>query len=288
MGAKTIVQRGIGMARIGVLVIGVLLLAACGSEADPVAQPSGALPTRTLPPPTETAIPPTAPTTPTPTELPGPAALRSTTAPAAAPPAPAQAIVELALADLVSAQGIAPAEVRLVSLEAFTWTDNAWNCAARAADDAPESAEVPGYRVVFATGTGAVVYHTDSQGALFVCEDAAWLAQTGEPVLLDPIAEAMVAASQEDAARRLTLEIAAIRPVSVLTLTWPDASLGCPKPGVDYDTRETPGYRIVLQAANAQAIYHASARETVRCTLEEEILPGLLRQALAAEIISEP
>lgn len=262
------------------LLAAALLLGACSSGTQPASQMGGTLPTRTLVPPTTTPIPPTLPVTPTPTDLPGAAALRPTGTATTAAPSAAQAIVALTLADLLAAQDIAPAEVRLISLETFTWSDDTWNCSTRAADQTPAPAQVPGFRVVFATGRGAVVYHTDQQGEFFVCQDRAWLAQLGEPVLQDPIAAAMVALSQQDAARRLGLESDTIRPVNVLTLTWPDASLGCPKAGIDYDARETPGYRIVLQADTTQLIYHASARETVLCTPDEEILPGIVRDAL--------
>ena len=66
-----------------------------------------------------------------------------------------------------------------------------------------------------------------------------------------------------------------------MTITWPDESIGCPQPGIQYDDTETPGYRIVLQMDDTTLIYHTSVRHLVLCEADDEILPGLLRRGLA-------
>ena len=140
--------------------------------------------------------------------------------------------------------------------------------------------DIPGYRIVFGAGTRVFVYHTDQYGDLRLCEDRQWLTLEGEPILTEPIAEAMVDLSRRDAARQLDVATNDLQLANVLTLTWPDASIGCPKAGVDYDDRETPGYRIVFLLDGEPVIYHTSVREVMRCVPEEEILPGMLRRAL--------
>ncbi|MGE5251483.1 MAG: hypothetical protein ACM3QS_14875 [Bacteroidota bacterium] len=49
----------------------------------------------------------------------------------------------------------------------------------------------------------------------------------------------------------------------VTPMTWPDASLGCPKIGVMYIQVVTPGYQIVLQAKDHTFTFHTDAKSQV-------------------------
>ena len=79
-------------------------------------------------------------------------------------------------------------------------------------------------------------------------------------------AEQIVRLAQEDLAQRLNLASEAIRPVSVEAVEWPDASLGCPQPGMMYAQVITPGFRVVLEAEGQTYEYHTDAgRFVVLC-----------------------
>jgi hypothetical protein len=53
---------------------------------------------------------------------------------------------------------------------------------------------------------------------------------------------------------------------TVETVTWPDAGLGCPKPGVDYLRMPRPGFRIWLEAKGTAYEYHTDAdHRVIRC-----------------------
>lgn len=263
------------------LAVLVCVLAACGDDSDSVASDDSAVvPTRTLVPPTATPEPSSGPTTPTPTDLPGPEALRPTEFASGDGALSYDAIVAQALDDLLDAQNVESDDVRLMSLDAVVWPDDAWGCEADADLASLRDDETPGYRIVFGADSRVFVYHTDEYGDLRLCEDRQWLTLAGEPILTEPIAEAMVDLSRRDAARQLAVSVEDLQLAGVLTLTWPDASIGCPKAGVDYDERETPGYRIVFLLDDESVIYHTSVREVMRCAPEEEILPGVLRRAL--------
>ena len=261
--------------------IGLIALTACGSSTpeEPVS-----VPTRTLIPPSATPTLRPADTTPTPTDLPSASAFGTAPTPAAdtSPiPAAAQAMIDLTMADLVDQMGINPEDIRLLSLDAFTWQDSAFGCLTRA-DAAPTGTAVtPGYRVVYGIGQQVYVYHTDRRAAFFVCADPAWLASEGDPIPLDPIEASMVEFSARDAAKTLEVAEADVQLVSLIMVDWPDSSVGCPRPNADYADEVTPGYRMVFRAGADTLIYHTSIRQVVRCTPPEEILPGLLRQALA-------
>jgi hypothetical protein len=261
--------------------LGVLILAsglaACGDSASSPASVS--VPTRTLVPPTATPTPEPVTPTITPTDFPAPstlAAAGSTDDIAVIPPA-AQRLIELTTADLIDTQGLDAATVRLMSLDAFTWSDAGLGC-----DGGGDTAagQVDGYRIVFTAGTRIFVYHTDGDAAFVLCDDPGWMAREGQPLPLDPIADSMVEQAQRDAARRLDVSQTRVRLVSLLAMTWPDASVGCPQPEIDYADVETPGYRIVVRADDQTLIYHTSIRHFVTCVPEDEVLPGMLRRAL--------
>lgn len=270
------------------LVVGLLLviLAACrtsDSAQEPVATP---WPTRTLLPatPTPTALPVTQ--TPVPTNLPDPAALMAQIPQADAGeslanlPADALASIDRATADLAAELDVSAADIHLIGLEAFQWTDATWGCTGLQGDEQFSRDATSGYRIILEHNDQITVYHAGTSNEVVQCPDRNWLAQVGRPIPLDPIAESIVAQAQQDAGRRLSLDPEQVRAVSVLTVNWPDSSLGCPKPGIEYDAIPTRGYRLVFEAGAAQLIYHTSIQRVIPCTTGEEILPGALRQAL--------
>lgn len=70
----------------------------------------------------------------------------------------------------------------------------------------------------------------------------------------------MIEAALDDAANRSTTARADIKVTSAEAVTWPDGSLGCPKPGMIYTQSLVTGYRIVLQAGEQTLNYHAMSR----------------------------
>ncbi|HZB94977.1 MAG TPA: hypothetical protein VE268_03360 [Herpetosiphonaceae bacterium] len=57
------------------------------------------------------------------------------------------------------------------------------------------------------------------------------------------------------------ISVAEVRPV-----TWPDSSLGCPKPGMMYTQVLTPGYQIKLVRADKEYIMHTDrGHRAVQC-----------------------
>lgn len=279
---RSAARRWFGRARrAAILILGALLLSACGgSEADraPTVQP-----TRTLIPPTATPTPTPVAVTPAPTDLPSPATLVAAATADAAYPSPVQAMIVATTTDLVAA-GVAPASIRLLSVDGFAWQDATWGCATReeVADDT-SGGSTAGYRIAYSAGDRVYVYHTDLEGTFFLCDDPGWLAREGAPILVDPIASAMVALCRADAARRLGIAPDAQQLASLVTVTWPDESVGCPQAGIDYGQQETPGFRIVLRAGEDALLYHTSARHVVLCRPDRAILPEPIRQALALE-----
>jgi len=73
---------------------------------------------------------------------------------------------------------------------------------------------------------------------------------------LQSVTEAVLA----DASKRTGLEVAKLEVVESIAVTWPDGSLGCPEPGMNYTMALVPGYRIRIRADQQVLNYHASAR----------------------------
>ena len=71
--------------------------------------------------------------------------------------------------------------------------------------------------------------------------------------------------ARQDLAKRLQVSEKEVKTRSIRARTWPDASLGCPKPDTMYAQLETPGYVIELTAQGKSYEYHADARRVVTC-----------------------
>jgi len=63
-----------------------------------------------------------------------------------------------------------------------------------------------------------------------------------------------------DASKRTGIEAAKLEIVESVAVTWPDGSLGCPEPGMNYTMALVPGYRIRIKVDEQLLNYHASAR----------------------------
>ena len=73
---------------------------------------------------------------------------------------------------------------------------------------------------------------------------------------VDASAEKMIELVRNHLAEKVGMATEQILLSEVKAVVWRDASLGCPKPAVDYIQVETPGYRIVLEAAGNTYNYH--------------------------------
>jgi hypothetical protein len=85
--------------------------------------------------------------------------------------------------------------------------------------------------------------------------------QTDEPVMADPHLAATVEFAAADLATRLQVDREAIEVVDAQVVTWPDGSMGCPRPGEMYTQALIEGSRLIL-GTNGRTrihIYHAGA-----------------------------
>ena len=86
------------------------------------------------------------------------------------------------------------------------------------------------------------------------------------PVPPDTNEQKMVTLAKEHLAQMLSITVDQIALSEVKSVVWRDASLGCPKPAIDYIRVETPGYNIVLEAGGKTYNVHTDeANRVVMC-----------------------
>ena len=73
----------------------------------------------------------------------------------------------------------------------------------------------------------------------------------------DTALKPLVDRARLDLAARLGIDGGRISVSSAKSVTWPDSSLGCPQPGMAYLQILSPGYLVVLEAAEKRYEYHA-------------------------------
>lgn len=143
----------------------------------------------------------------------------------------------------VAAQLGAPAAaLTLEDAQAVEWADTSLGCP----QPGMMYAEVitPGWRFVFTNQEGeTIVVHTDQD--------------LQERVICDGTAERATSTTAADQARDLLaaeLRIAAetLTLISANAVEWPDASLGCPQPGMMYAQVITPGYQYIFADQSGQ------------------------------------
>ncbi|NEA30507.1 hypothetical protein [Streptomyces sp. SID13031] len=77
----------------------------------------------------------------------------------------------------------------------------------------------------------------------------------------------LVAQAKADLATRLGIDATQVTVVSSTEVTWPDGSLGCPKPGMFYTQALVDGTRTVLEVEGTRYDYHSGgSRSPFLCT----------------------
>ncbi|HSM70960.1 MAG TPA: hypothetical protein VK851_05405 [Anaerolineales bacterium] len=76
----------------------------------------------------------------------------------------------------------------------------------------------------------------------------------------------LIETAKADLVQRLSLPPPEINLVTAIEVTWPDSSLGCPQPGVEYAQVLTEGFLINLEANGNIHEYHAdTSGQIVSC-----------------------
>lgn len=169
------------------------------------------------------------------------------------------ALVEQAMADLgARLQSSAPV-IELVSVEAVEWPDSSMGCPQPGMNYL--MVVTPGYLVKLRADGAIYQYHGNAQAVAY-CENPQPPLDSETP---DDVQAKLVQAAKDDLAQRLSIKGDSIEVIKAESVQWPDASLGCPKPGMMYAQMVTPGYQIILSVGGEEYDYHGSALEVFLC-----------------------
>ncbi len=94
------------------------------------------------------------------------------------------------------------------------------------------------------------------------------------PFPLPPSLEALVQFAKEDLTARLNVPIETIALLKFESVVWPDGSLGCPQPGMEYPQLQVEGYRILLNYQGKIYSYHGGERREPFLCAQTSALDG--------------
>lgn len=167
----------------------------------------------------------------------------------------ARDVVVRAREDLADRLGTSPQAIELVSVESVEWPDASLGCPQPGRTYA--QVVTPGFRVILEAEGERYVYHTDREETVVLCEEGSMMAT---PTGLSPVEsglENLVRSAKEDLAQRLSINLEQIDVVEARSVVWPDASLGCPLPGMAYKQVPQDGALIRLRAGGSVYEYHS-------------------------------
>lgn len=92
-----------------------------------------------------------------------------------------------------------------------------------------------------------------------------------EPVSITSLPRELRRAVVGDAAKHLSVPESSVVLSRAEKVTWGDAALGCPRPGMTYTQAQVTGFRVVARSAERELVYHTdSGVKAIRC---DEPLP---------------
>jgi len=183
-------------------------------------------------------------------------------------PDEAQEIVAQVKKDLAARLNVADSEIDVTSIKAVQWNDSSLGCPKPGM--AYATVITPGYVLILKAGDQEYTYHTGpNRFVLCSQENQVEAIETGEQPAheaeLSAEMAALVEQARKDLAERLKAAPEAISLHSMEAVQWRDSSLGCPRPGMNYLTVITPGYRIRLIANGQSYEYHTDKQKAVYC-----------------------
>lgn len=164
--------------------------------------------------------------------------------------------VEVAKSFLAQELGVAPGTLQVQRVQAAQWPDGSLGCGQPG--ETYVQVVTKGFEVALASRGQVYVVHV-ANGRAVLCQGRP---RIGPP---DDAAPKVGLLARRDLAARLGIDPKKIEPVSARPHVWPDASLGCPEPGMSYAQVETTGYIIELRAQGKKYVYHSDQRRAVSC-----------------------
>lgn len=164
------------------------------------------------------------------------------------------------LADLVERTGAEREAITVLRAEAVVWNDGSLGC--------PKPGEfyiqvlINGYWVVLEVEGVEYDYRVNDSGYFFLCEGKG-LPPMPPRDTIDDTDNPLVVQAKQDLADRLGVSLEKIEVLSFEAVVWPDASLGCPQPGMEYIQVPMDGALIRLSIEGHEYDYHSGGNRGV-------------------------
>jgi hypothetical protein len=166
-----------------------------------------------------------------------------------------------------------PASIAVEDVQATEWPDASLGCGPATSG---ASQPVRGYRVllkgggkvhaVHVAGSEARICRRGFQSTAGVSEEGSSMNEKPQPEPDDPGSKALVAKARADLQRRLSIKADEIQLLEFKAMVWPDSSLGCPRPGMNYTQVQRDGFLIRFTAQGRNFNYHGgSGRDPFLC-----------------------
>ena len=169
-------------------------------------------------------------------------------------------IADLAVDTLAAELEVPQDRISVVSVAAVDWPDSSVGCPKPGM--AYLTVITPGHKVILKLENRTYAVH-EAKGKAFVCQQPAISAETasGDSRTQDRL----ILTARADLAKRLGVPVPEIQAAGVTSKTFDDASLGCPKPGMQYAQVLTEGWVLTLRHGNRDFTYHADAHHVILC-----------------------
>lgn len=137
-----------------------------------------------------------------------------------------------------------------------------------------------GFLVLFPTGCNPVTserapeiptYPSAETTAIPETQTSSAVPAQGDPMETEPVLpipaipglQPVIEKAKGDLSQRAGIPPSQINVIEARQVFWPDASLGCPQPGMTYAQTEVSGYLIILEANGNPFEYHANIHNYV-------------------------
>lgn len=168
--------------------------------------------------------------------------------------------IRLAKKTLSKEPGMRGQKIRVQEVVSVEWPDASLGC--------PQKGRryplvvTRGYRVVLEVAGKTYRVHVGG-GRAVLCEHPLSSSKVYDKDI--GAAARMYELAREDLASRLKVAKEEVKANFIRPLIWPDASLGCPQPDMNYAQVMTPGFLIELEVAGKTYAYHSDRKRVVLC-----------------------
>ncbi len=183
---------------------------------------------------------------------------------------PDAALVRRTIGALAATLQVETSLIRLVRVQAIVWLPDAPGCALASALRDTDSSS--GYSIVLLAGTQVYTYFTLGTDDFRRCPIVE-VVRDEVLLLVDQVAQEMLALAQRRLAQELDLPQRRVQLVTMQPYVWADTSLGCPALEQTYTARPIDGYRIVVSVGETQYAFHTDSERIIPCPTGRETLP---------------